>query len=161
MGLEQRPDARQFVRVADHDRVGIADVDDDYVQPCDLLGLSDGDRAEILLHVTVLDSRDGRTRPDVDAHFLGARSIGEPPGRDTGAVARKLCRRAVGVPDHDVGAIGRRGDNLDDAVGVAHRRSHALRGQADVVSEQVDVPVRVPLRESHPRPRPRASPPRP
>ena len=69
MGLEQWPDARQLVRVADHDRVGIADVDDDHIQPRDLLGLSDGDRAEILLHVTVLDSCDGRARPDVDAHF--------------------------------------------------------------------------------------------
>ena len=63
-------------------------------------------------------------------------------------------RRAVGVPDHDVCLSVRHRDDLDDAVGVTHLGAHALRRQAALVSEQVDVPVRVPLRESHPPPRP-------
>ena len=69
--------------------------------------------------------------------------------------------RAVRVPDHDLGFVVRRRHDLDDAVGIPHLGPYALRRQSGLVSEQVDVPVRVPLRESHPRPRPRASPPRP
>ena len=34
--------------------------------------------------------------------------------------------------------------HLDDAVGVAHLGAHAVRRQPALVSEQVDVPVRVP-----------------
>ena len=118
MSLQQRPDPRQVVRVADHDRVRVADVDHDHVQLGDPLRLGDGHGPQLLLYVAVLDSRDGLASPDANADFAGSRSIGEPARGDARAVAGQLGRRAVRVPDDDVGFGVRGGDDLDDAVGV-------------------------------------------
>ena len=153
MRLEQRPETRQVVWISHHDRVRVADVDHDHVQALDLLRPGDGHRSQFLFHVAVLDARDGLARSDANADLRDAGSICEPAGRDARAVPGQLGRRAVGIPDHDIGLGLRGGDNLDDAVGVPDLDAHALRTQPALVSEQVDVPVRVPLRESHPRPR--------
>ncbi len=50
--------------VAHYDRVRVADVDDDHIEPADLLGLGNDDLTKLLLDVSVLDARMGLARTD-------------------------------------------------------------------------------------------------
>jgi hypothetical protein len=63
--LEQRSEARHVGRVADHDGVWVADVDDDELDPSDRLPRSDAYLAELLLDlVSAEHARDDLARPD-------------------------------------------------------------------------------------------------
>ena len=153
--LEQRPDERKVVRVADDDRVRVPHRDGGHPETGDALGLVHLDRAHVLLdEVSAQHACDDLSRPDPYAHLVGARPLCEPARRDARAVPGELGGRAVGVPDHDLRRRAVDGHDLQDPVRIADLAANELRRQPSRLREQVDVPVGVPARRSHRRPRP-------
>ncbi len=151
MRLQQPPDPEQLARVALDDRVRVADVDRDEADPFDLLGLSDVDQAEVLLDQPAAEHPGGHLAwADLHRHDLGAGLLGEPACGDPRAVAGQLGLRAVGVPDHELEPVLPARSDLEDPVGVADFCAHGL-GRERLLSDEVDVPLRLPARRSHRR----------
>ena len=106
----------------------------------------------------VAHPRDDLAWADSDHDLVGAAPAREPAGGDTGAVPGELGRRAVGVPDDDLGARALGGEHLENAVGADSHvvvaepaDERRLQREADLspLDEQVVVGEPVPLRESH------------
>ena len=124
MRLEQRPDPRQLGGVAFDDRVRVADVDRREADAVDLLGLADDDLAEVLLDEAAARSMRACT------------SRGPTRTVTSSAPVRSASQRAaMRVPLPDISArepsgfqiaissqSSPRPEDLEDAVGVAHRR---------------------------------------
>src|SRR3954451_7650484 len=90
--LEQRPESRKVVRIADDDGVRIAHVDRDEVDPLDALAPDELHR-ELLLDASMgVSERDHLALADTHARALGA----EPGCDDSRRVARHLGGGAVG-----------------------------------------------------------------
>src|SRR6266545_4037 len=70
-------------------------------------------------------------RADDDGHVLEAGAPGEPAGRDASSVPGKLGRRAVGVPDDDVGPSAVFGHDFENSV-----RTHAEVVVAEPTNER-------------------------
>ena len=112
-------------------------------------------------------ARDDLARPDGDDDLVGAAPAREPAGGDARPVAGELGRRAVRVPDDDLGARPVGGEHLEDPVGAdadvvvaepADERRLEREADLSPLDEQVVVAEPVPLRESHRRPRPEDDP---
>ena len=144
------------VRVADRDRCQL----DLLAADVDRLRLADLDGAHLLLDLALAAHRCAdHARADDDPHLVRAAATGEPAGGDPRAVARQLGDRAVRVPDHDLGRVAVRGDDLEDPVRadaevVVADPLHPLGRQRDrqlgALDEQVVVAEAMPLRELHP-----------
>ena len=154
MRLEERPDQRQVVRIAFHHSVRVPDGDRRHFEARDPLGLVHVDLAEILLDVVAADHpRADDTRADADSDVGRSRPLREPARRDPRPVAGQFGGRAIGVPDHDLGLVAARRDDLEDAVrgATGAELTHAFRVERLVevssLDEPVDVSERVPLRE--------------
>ena len=148
------------VRVADRDRreLDLGAVDRERLRGADLHSAHLGLDLEPAAH-----ARDDLARPDGDDDLVGAAPAGQPAGGDARAVPRELGRRAVRVPDDDLGARPVGGEHLEDPVRADAEvvvaeppDERRLQRAADVspLDEQVVVAEPVPLRESHRRPRP-------
>src|SRR3954453_11011038 len=163
--LDERAEAQQLraLGVAADDRVRVADRDgrqlDAFALDGDRLGLADLDSPHLLLDLAAAAHRRRHLpRPYDDSHLVAAAAAREPACRDTRPVPGELRRGAVGVPDHDLGAVTVGGDDLEDAVGadaevVVADPAHALLGQRrrqiGPLQEQVVVAEAVPFRELH------------
>jgi hypothetical protein len=167
--LDQRPEAPNLVavRLAPDHRVRVADGYgrqlDLFARDLDRLRLSDLDLAHVELDLAAAEPSGDLARPDPDAHPLLPAPPCEPARRDPRSVPGELGRRAVRVPDHDLGLGAVRGDDFEDPVRadaevVVADAPDPLRRQRNVqlrpFHEQVIVPETVPFRESHPRGRP-------
>ena len=151
MRLEQGPHARELGRVALDHGVRVADVHRREGDALDLLWLADDHRAEVLFDERAVEHARGHlARADAHGHRARAGPVGEPPRGDAGAVPGHLGARAVRIPDRDLDPVVAGGAHLEDAVGVADRAAYRVRVQ-HVLSDEVDVPLRLPARRSHPR----------
>ena len=97
--------------------------------------------------------------PTRDPDLVRAATPREPARGNAGAVAGELSRRAVRIPDHDLGPVAVGRDHLEDPVGanaeVVVADAPDLLGRERCrepfpLHEQVVVPEPVPLRELHP-----------
>ena len=160
--LEQRSDPFDLSRISLDDRVRVSDRDRHELNPLEPLRRTDLYRPQLLLDQPALDQRPGHAFADPDAHLVGACALGEPAGGDSRSVSGQLGPGAVWVPNRDLRGGPVDGDHLEHAVGVVRGRelARALRRQPLVLCEQVDVPVRGPLRESHRQPQPAGGRPR-
>ena len=137
----------------------ISDRDGRDLQAGDALGLEDLHVAEVLLDLVAADhARADDARADADPDVGRARSLREPARGDPRPVAGELGRRPVGVPDHCLGLVTARRDDLEDAVGGAVGAELADAGgverlvEVSPLDQPVDVAERVPLRECRRRP---------
>ena len=130
---------------------GIPDVHSDEADAVELLGRRDGHVAQILLDPAVGKKLRGDfSRADTHGDPGRPGPLREPSRSDARAVARHLRPRAVGIPDRDLHHVFVVAAHLEHAVGVAHRRAHGAHGLR-LLSDQVDVALRVPARRSHPQ----------
>ena len=99
---------------------------------------------------------------------LARRRRGRPPRRrpcaQPASWRRSACRCRTSRPGSRRGSRSRSRaslagpEDLEDAVGVAHLGTDAVRRQRPVISDEVDVPLRLPARRSHRRPPPQTDP---
>ena len=165
MVLDQRPEAQQLgalgVAADDGVRVPHRDGCELHARPVDVQELhrSHLHRPHVHLHLEPAPhAGDDLAGADGNRDLAGARASGQPAGGDARAVAGELGRRAVRVPDDDLGARTFDGQDFQDAVRAdsqvivaeAPYERRPERG-ADVspLEEQVVVAEAVPLRESH------------
>ena len=126
--------------------------------------LTDVNHADVRLDDFAKGSRLHVTRSDRDHHLRGAGPLREPRGGDTRPVSRHLGDRSVRVPDDHVGSRAGDGQDLENAIRAdpgydVTESPYAFGSQRTAVrslDDEVAIAERMPFRESHLPPHPRA-----
>ncbi len=155
MRLEQRPDPREVVGIADDDRVRVADRHADDVEIRDALRLGDFDVTELRLVQLADTPHLDDARPDAHVRDVMTGALHEPRAGDARPVARHLGVRSVRIHDRNghVVAIDRQDVDRSVEAVLVHVRL--------TLEDEVHVPVCVPARRCHRRSRPAGDPRRP